>query len=152
MDRDDISPVAQAAIAHAQFETDPSLRRRQRPRRPLPDPGAASGGAAWRRASCRRSASSSERTRTPTSTGSKASATGAVDAWVRYFAGATELAALNSREFSEEVEALQSDWRAALRPVRADSAALALIDLLPRYPVVTAAAAESDIGRSGGRP
>jgi Fic family protein len=74
--------------------------------------------------------------------------TGAVDRWVLYFANATELAALQSREFSEEVEALQSDWRALQRPVRADSAALALIDLLPRYPILTAAAAEGDIGRS----
>ena len=32
--------------------------------------------------------------------------------------------------------------------MRADSAALALIDLLPRFPIVTAAAAEGEIGRS----
>jgi hypothetical protein len=32
--------------------------------------------------------------------------------------------------------------------VRADSAALGLIELLPRYPIVTAAAAEGEIRRS----
>ena len=65
-----------------------------------------------------------------------------------YFARATELAAIEARVFSEEVEDLQSDWRAVLAPIRADSAALALIDLLPRFPIVTAAAAEDEIDRS----
>ena len=38
--RDDISPVVQAAIAHAAVRDDPSLRRWQRPGRPLPHPRA----------------------------------------------------------------------------------------------------------------
>jgi hypothetical protein len=72
----------------------------------------------------------------------------AVASLTGYFARAAETAALCSREFSEEVEALQGDWRSALRPVRADSATLPLIDLLPRFPVITAAAAEGEIDRS----
>jgi Fic family protein len=147
MDRDDISPVAQAAIAHAQFELihpfgdgngrvgrcliQVLLRRRGLAPRFLPPISIVLGAK-----------------KDVYVGGIEGFRTGAVDPWVRYFAGATELAAVNSREFSEEVEALKSDWRAALRPVRADSAALALIDLLPRYPIVTAAAAEGDIGRS----
>jgi Fic family protein len=147
MNRDDVSPVAQAAIAHAQFETihpfgdgngrvgrcliQVLLRRRGLAPRLLSPISLVLGA--------RKDAYIS---------GLEAFRAGAVDDWVRYFAEATELAAIHSRELSEEVEALQGDWRALLRPIRADSAALALIDLLPRYPILTAAAAEGDIGRS----
>jgi Fic family protein len=147
IDRDDISPVAQAAIAHAQFENihpfgdgngrvgrcliQVILRRRGLAPRYLPPISIVLGS-----------------NKDAYISGIEGFRTGAVDGWVQYFANATGLAALQSREFSEEVEALQSDWRALQRPVRADSAALALIDLLPRYPILTAAAAEGDIGRS----
>lgn len=147
MDRDDLSPVAQAAIAHAQFELihpfgdgngrvgrcliQVILRRRGLAPRFIPPISIVLGS-----------------NKSAYIDGIASFRTGAVDEWVGYFAEATELAALRSREFSEEVEALQSDWRALLKPVRADSAALALIDLLPRYPIVTAAAAENEIDRS----
>jgi Fic family protein len=147
MDRDDISPIAQAAIAHAQFETihpfgdgngrvgrcliQVLLRRRGLAPRFVPPISIVLGS--------RKDAYVS---------GIEAFRTGAVDDWVAYFARATESAALGSREFSEEVEDLQADWRALLRPVRSDSAALALIDRLPRFPIVTAAAAEGEIDRS----
>src|ERR1700761_7953634 len=147
MDRDDLSPIAQAAIAHAQFELihpfgdgngrvgrcliQVLLRRRGLAPRFVPPISIVLGS--------RKDAYIS---------GIGAFRAGAVDDWVAYFAGATESAALGSREFSEEVEELQGDWRAVLRPVRSDSAALALIDLLPRFPIVTAAAAEGEIGRS----
>jgi Fic family protein len=144
---DDISPVAQAAIAHAQFETihpfgDGNGRVGRcliqvifRPRglapRYLPPINIVLGP-----------------NKDAYISGLEDFRAGALDRWVGYFADATELAALSAREFSEEVGALQSDWRALLRPVRADSAALALTDLLPHYPVVTAAATESEIDRS----
>jgi Fic family protein len=147
MNRDDISPVAQAAIAHAQFETihpfgdgngrvgrcliQVILRRRGLAPRYLPPISIVLGS-----------------NKDAYISGIEAFRTGKVDGWIGYFANAIELAALRSREFSEEVEGLQSDWRALLQPIRADSAALSLIDLLPRYPVVTAAAAEGDIDRS----
>jgi Fic family protein len=147
MNRDDISPVAQAAIAHAQFETihpfgdgngrvgrcliQVLFRRRGLAPRFLPPVSIVLGS-----------------NKDAYISGIEAFRIGKVDSWVGYFAGATELAALRSREFSEEVEALQTDWRALLRPVRADSAALALIDLLPRHPILTAAAAEDEIERS----
>jgi Fic family protein len=147
MDRDDISPVAQAAIAHAQFEAI----------HPFGDGNGRVGrcliGVLFRRRGL------APRLLSPVSlvlgankdayiSGLEAFRTGAVDDWVRYFADATELAALCSRELADEVEGLRSDWRALLGPVRADSAALALIDLLPRFPIVTAAAAEGEIDRS----
>jgi Fic family protein len=147
MDRDDLSAVAQAAIAHAQFENihpfgdgngrvgrcliQVLLRRRGLAPRFVPPISIVLGS--------RKDAYVS---------GIEAFRAGAVDDWVAYFAGATESAALGSREFSEEVEDLQGDWRALLQPVRSDSAALALIDLLPRFPIVTAAAAEGEIDRS----
>jgi Fic family protein len=147
MNRDDISPVAQAAIAHAQFETihpfgdgngrvgrcliQVLFRRRGLAPRYLPPISIVLGS-----------------NKDAYISGIEAFRTGAVEDWIGHFAEATELAALNSREFSEEVEALQGDWRVLLRPVRADAAALALIDLLPRYPILTAAAAEGEIGRS----
>lgn len=147
MDRDDLSPIAQAAIAHAQFELihpfgdgngrvgrcliQVLLRRRGLAPRFLPPISIVLGSA-----------------KDVYISGIEAFRSGSVDDWVGYFARATESAALGSREFSEEVEELQGDWRASLRPVRGDSAALALIDLLPRFPIVTAAAAEGEIGRS----
>jgi Fic family protein len=147
MDRDDISPITQAAIAHAQFETihpfgdgngrvgrcliQVLLRRRGLAPRFVPPISIVLGS--------RKDAYVS---------GIEAFRAGAVDDWVAYFARAAESAALGSREFSEEVEDLQGDWRALLHPVRSDSAALALIDLLPRFPIVTAAAAEGEIDRS----
>jgi len=147
MNRDDISPVAQAAIAHAQFETI----------HPFGDGNGRVGRCLIQVLFRRRGLA--PRLLSPISivlganrdayiSGLEAFRTGAVDDWVRYFANATELAALSSRELAEEVEGLQSDWRALLQPVRADAAALALIDLLPRYPIVTAAAAEGEIHRS----
>jgi Fic family protein len=145
--REDISPVAQAAIAHAQFEiihpfgdgngrvgrclVQVLLRRRGLAPRFLPPISIVLGA-----------------DKDSYISGLESFREGHVDDWVRYFATAAELAALDSREFSEEVAALQGDWRSLLAPVRADSAALALIDLLPRFPIVTAAAAEGEIGRS----
>jgi Fic family protein len=147
IERDDISPVAQAAIAHAQFETIHPF-----------------GDGNGRVGRCLIQAILRRRGLTPTYVppvsivlGAKKDAyisglevfrTDAVDSWVAYFARATELAAIEARAFCEEVEALQSDWRALLAPIRADSAALALIGLLPRFPIVTAAAAEDEIDRS----
>jgi Fic family protein len=147
MNRDDISPVAQAAIAHAQFETI----------HPFGDGNGRVGRCLIQVLFRRRGLA--PRLLSPISivlgsdkdayiSGLEAFRAGAVDDWVRYFANATELAALSSRELAEEVEGIQGDWRALLRPVRADSASLALIDLLPRYPIVTAAAAEGEIDRS----
>jgi Fic family protein len=147
MSRDDISPVTQAAIAHAQFETI----------HPFGDGNGRVGRCLIQVLFRRRGLA--PRLLSPISivlgankdayvNGLERFRTGAIDDWVRYFAEATESAALSSRELVEEVEAIQGDWRVDLRPVRSDSAALALIDLLPRYPIVTAAAAESEIGRS----
>jgi Fic family protein len=147
MNRDDLSAVAQAAIAHAQFELihpfgdgngrvgrcliQVLMRRRGLAPRFVPPISILLGSG-----------------KDVYISGIEAFRGGAVDHWVAYFARATESAALGSREFSAEVEDLQGDWRALLQPARSDSAALALIDLIPRFPIVTAAAAEGEIDRS----
>lgn len=147
MNRDDISPVAQAAIAHAQFE---SIH-------PFGDGNGRVGRCLIQVLFRRRGLA--PRLLSPISivlgankdayiSGLESFRSGAIDDWLRYFADSTETAALHSRELAAEVEAIQGDWRRLLRPIRADSAALALIDLLPRYPIVTAAAAEGEIDRS----
>ena len=147
IERDDISPVAQAAIAHAQFETI----------HPFGDGNGRVGRCLTQAILRRRGLARSYVPPISIVLGAKKDAyisgleifrTAAVDSWVAYFARATELAAIEARVFSEEVEDLQSDWRAVLAPIRADSAALALIDLLPRFPIVTAAAAEDEVDRS----
>jgi Fic family protein len=147
IERDDISPVAQAAIAHAQFETI----------HPFGDGNGRVGRCLIQTIFRRRGLAPTYVPPVSIVLGARKDVyisglevfrAGEVDSWVTYVARATEQAAMEARVFSEEVEALQSDWRALLAPIRADSAALALIDLLPRFPIVTAAAAEGEIDRS----
>ena len=112
IERDDISPVAQAAIAHAQFETihpfgdgngrvgrcliQVIFRRRGLAPGYVPPISIVLGA-----------------NKDVYISGLEAFRAGDVDGWVAYFAEATETAALQAREFSEEVEALQADWRAS---------------------------------------
>jgi Fic family protein len=147
VNRDDLSPVAQAAIAHAQFE--------------LLHPFGDGNGRVGR---CLvhvlfRDRGLAPRYVPPISlvlgadkdsyiAGLEDFRAGKVDEWVAQFARAVEVAGAAAREFSAEIAALQSDWRALLGPVRSDAAVLPLIDLLPKYPVITAAVAEKEIGRS----
>jgi Fic family protein len=147
IERDDISAVAQAAIAHSQFETI----------HPFGDGNGRVGRCLIQAIFRRRGLAPGYVPPISIVLGARKDVyisglevfrSGDVDSWVAYFAQATETAALEARVFSEEVEALQSDWRALLAPVRADAAVLALIDLLPRFPIVTAAAAEGEIDRS----
>lgn len=146
-ERDDVSVVAQAAIAHAQFELI----------HPFGDGNGRVGRCLIQAIFRRRGLAPSYVPPISIVLGAKkdvyingieAFRGGDIDSWITYFARATETAASAARGFAEDVEALQGDWRAVLAPVRADSAALALIDLLPRLPIVTAAAAEGEIGRS----
>jgi Fic family protein len=147
MNRDDISPIAQAAIAHAQFELihpfgDGNGRAgrclihvllRRRRVAPLYVPPISLVLAANKDAYI---------------AGLEAFRKGRVDSWVKQFARAVELAAARAKEFSAAVAALQESWRQLVRPARSDSAVFPLIDVLPKYPVITAAVAEKEIGRS----
>jgi Fic family protein len=147
MNRDDISPIAQAAIAHAQFELihpfgdgngrvgrcliHVLLRRRRVAPAYVPPISIVLGA-----------------NKDAYISGLQSFRKGRVDAWVKQFARAAELAAARAGEFSAAVHALQGRWKGLVQPVRADSAVLPLIDVLSKYPVITAAVAEKEIGRS----
>jgi Fic family protein len=147
MNRDDISPVAQAAIAHAQFETihhfgdgngrvgrcliQVIFRRRGLAPRYIPPVSVVLGA-----------------NRDAYINGLESFREGEVDGWVAQFARAVETAANQARSFSRKVVELQEEWRTKLGRVRSDAAVLPLIELLPRFPVITAAVAEKEIGRS----
>ena len=59
-----------------------------------------------------------------------------------------ETAADQARSFSADVVELQAKWRDKLGRVRSDAAVLRLIELLPKFPILTTATAEAEIGRS----
>jgi Fic family protein len=147
MNRDDLSPVAQAAIAHAQFEII----------HPFGDGNGRVGRCLIHVLLLRRGVA--KRYVPPISlvlgadkdsyiSGLEAFREGRLDEWIGYFAGAVELAAARAIDFSEAVGDLQTDWRNRLGPMRSDSAVLPIIEILPRYPVLTTPIVEKEIGRS----
>jgi Fic family protein len=75
-------------------------------------------------------------------------AVAAINHWLGIFAGACARAAADAIAFEERIRAIQSEWRARLGPLRSDAAALRLIDVLPGAPVITLASAQSMIDRS----
>ncbi|MGH3442803.1 MAG: Fic family protein [Nitriliruptorales bacterium] len=136
LSREDIDPVSQAAVAHAQFETihpfaDGNGRigrvligwvfaRRLEVRFPPPVStefardigGYLSGLALYRQDQ--------------------------VDAWVRWFADAVAAAAASSGRVLDALDELHERWAKATAHLRADSAARRLLPLLPARPVVSA--------------
>jgi Fic family protein len=147
MNRDDISPLPQAAIAHAQFELihpfgdgngrvgrcliHVLFRRRGVAPRYVPPISLVLGA-----------------NKDAYIAGLQSFRAGGGDEWILQFARAVEAAAMRAREFSAEVASLQANWRELVAPARSDAAVMPLIDLLPKYPVITAAVAEKEIGRS----
>jgi Fic family protein len=63
---------------------------------------------------------------------------GRLDRWLASFAGATTRAAAASVQLAESVAALQAEWTTRAGRPRADSAAAKLIALLPAQPIVSA--------------
>lgn len=147
MNRDDISPVAQAAIAHAQFETI----------HPFGDGNGRVGRCLIHVLLRRRGVAWSYVPPVSIVLGANKNAYIAgledfrddqVDRWVAQFARAVEDAALQAKRFSADVSELQARWLERAEPMRADAAARAIIDHLPSYPILTGAIAERIIGRS----
>lgn len=147
MNRDDISPVAQAAIAHAQFETI----------HPFGD-GNGRVGRCLIHALLRRTGVA-PRYVPPVSlvlvTGKDAYIAGLgdfrrdeVDRWVAQFAEAVEDSAEIAREYSSRAADLKSEWIERAEPMRSDSTARAILDRLPTFPIITAAIVEELTGRS----
>lgn len=152
---DSLPAVAQAAIAHAQFETIHPfvagngrvgralihlvLRRRSAATRVLPPVSLIL--ATW--------AQEYEGALTGTRYRGAASSRGAQDGlnrWVGLFATATKRAVADA--FEERVQLLELTWRLRLGRVRANSAADLLLRRLPGAPILTVQSAAELIGRS----
>ncbi len=154
---DSIPAVAQAAIAHAQFETihpfvDGNgrtgralihfvLRRRGLATRVLPPISLVL--ATW--ANDYIAGLQATRYRGPASS---TAARDGINEWVARFAAACQRAVDDATSFEETAQLLQEQWRARLGTVRANSATDLLIHALPGAPVVTVASAAALIGRT----
>ncbi|MDQ0425596.1 MULTISPECIES: Fic family protein [Cellulomonas] len=142
--RTDLDPVVHAAVAHAQFESiHPFTDGNGRVGRTLVN-------ALWRyRGMTRRMA-------VPVASAIVAERdtyfrlvndyrTGEVEPFVAFLADATTRAAREAAVSAARLAALPAQWRETVR-ARSDSAAVALLDVLPRHPVVDA----SDVARLTG--
>ena len=152
-----LPPLAQAAVAHAQFGTvhpfaDGNrragrvlihlvLRRRGLALRAQPPISLALS--AWRDAYVGALAG----TRHDGPPGAEAARAG-LARWVELCAAACARAATAASDFGERVRALREDWRERAGRPRAGSSASLIIDALPSSPVLGAAAAAEAIGRS----
>lgn len=146
VNRTDVDPVTQAAVAHAQFETihpygDGNgrigrvlvlwvLSRRLGVAVPPPvsvliarDPGGYLSGLYRFR-------------------------TGGLDAWVAWFAEVVRKAGEAAVEWADEVAAVVARWQERLADVRLDAAAHATLRELPGHPVVSAAVVAEQLGVS----
>lgn len=145
--RDDLPAVAQAAIAHAQFETiHPFIDGNGRVGRALVHVVLRRRGVAARFVppisivlATRPSAYID---------GLVAFREGRIADWIGSFASAASHAALTSIELAEQVAALQAEWRVRAGRPRAGSAASRIIALLPALPVLSAPTARAAIGVS----
>jgi Fic family protein len=145
--RDDLPAVAQAAVAHAQFETiHPFIDGNGRVGRALIHVVLRRRGAAARFVPpvsivlAARPAAYVD--------GLVAFREGRVADWIASFATAAARAAAASIELADHVAALQSEWRERAGRPRAGSAASKLIALLPALPVLSAPTARAAIGVS----
>ena len=147
LERNDLPPVAQAAIAHAQFETiHPFIDGNGRVGRCLIHIVLRRTGIAPRFVPPVSIVMAAH----PTSylAGLTDFREGRVADWVESFADACRVAAVHAAALADEVIALQQEWtRRAGRP-RAGSAAAKLIALLPAQPILSAPTIRASIGTS----
>ncbi|OGK93009.1 MAG: cell filamentation protein Fic [Candidatus Rokubacteria bacterium RBG_16_73_20] len=147
VNRSDLAPVVQAAIAHAQFETI----------HPFAD-GNGRVGRALIHVVLRRRALA-PRYVPPVSLVLAADAKAYVAgltafreerpaSWILLFAHALERAAVKASELATRLAALQNMWRERAGHPRRHSSAEALIVELPAHPIVTVATAQEFLGRS----
>jgi len=147
LDRRDLSPAFQAAVAHAQFETlhpfadgngrvgraliHSVLRRRGLVVQVLPPLSLILGrhGKAYVR-------------------GLTAYRAGNWDDWLELFAASLAESVAEARRLAIALAQLQDQWRAQVGHPRSDSAAAAIIELLPSHPMITIAVLQERTGRS----
>lgn len=70
------------------------------------------------------------------------------DRWVELFAASIVRAVADAHMFEEQIQHLQQGWRASLGKLRKDSAAERLLRVLPGMPIITIPGAAEAIGRS----
>jgi Fic family protein len=154
---DTLPAVAQAAMAHSQFETihpfvDGNgrtgralihfiLRRRGLATRVLPPVSLVL--ATW--ANDYVDGLQATRYRGPASS---TAAQNGIDLWVARFAAACLRAVADASDFERRSQLLQEEWRAKLGPVRANSATDLLLRALPGAPLLTVKSATALIGRT----
>lgn len=154
---DELPAVAQAALAHAQFETihpfiDGNGRTgralihvilRRRHLAPVVVPPVSLVLATW----SRDYVSGLTATRYRSDAASQEAVDGA-DCWVGLFATAMTRAVADAETYEQRVAEVQAAWREALGKVRANSAVDILLNALPGAPVITVQSAATLIGRS----
>jgi Fic family protein len=156
-DEDTLPPIAQAALAHAQFETihpfidgngrtgraliHVLLRRRGLARVVVPPVSLVLS--TW----AQDYVGGLTATRYLGEPDSAAAVDG-IDSWIGLFAAATRRAVADARTYEERVAEVQAAWRDRLGRVRADSAVDRLVNALPGAPILTVQSAASMIGRS----
>jgi Fic family protein len=145
-----LPPLVQAALVHAQFETI----------HPFDDGNGRTGRALIQVVLRRRGLAPAyvppvsvvmARARERYITGLTSFRREEIGAWIEYFAGAAASAAHLARDYLRAVAALITRWRAQLTAAgapRLDSAAWALIDVLPAHPVISAPVAAAATNRS----
>jgi len=147
MNRDDLPAVAQAAIAHSQFETI----------HPFGDGNGRVGRCLIHVLLRKRGVASRYVPPISLVLGSNKDAYIAglqnfqqdkVERWVAQFATAAETSAKRAEEFTDRVHALQEDWIERAQPMRADAAARQVIANLPGFPYITAKIVEELTGKS----
>ncbi|MGH9269656.1 MAG: Fic family protein, partial [Ilumatobacteraceae bacterium] len=154
---DSLPAVAQAAVAHAQFETihpfvdgngrtgraliHVVLRRRRIAPRVLPPISLVL--ATWSRSYIEGLTVTRYRGRADSSTAHEG-----INSWIGLFAAACRRAVDDAMAFEEQVAIVQHEWRAAVGTVRGGSAAELLIGAMPGAPVVSVSTAADLIGRS----
>jgi Fic family protein len=154
---DALPPVAQAAVAHAQFETihpfvdgngrtgraliHVILRRRGLAPRAVPP---ISLILATRAGDYVGGLTAFRYLGVP----DQAPAIDGVNDWIATFASATTRAAIDAVSFESRIDALKDDWRDRLGRVRARSAVAELVERLPGMPIVTVTGVAEMLGRS----
>ena len=63
----------------------------------------------------------------------------ATNQWIAFFAAACTRAVADAEDFETRIEAIQTEWRTRLGKIRIDATALKLVEILPAIPVVTVA-------------
>ena len=77
-----------------------------------------------------------------------AEASAGINSWIALFASACNRSVEDAGQFEDRVRELQSGWRGRVGRIRRDSAVSLLIDALPAAPVLTTSTAAELVGRS----